>query len=75
MVKPILLPAAIVDEMELNSISSTIAAGSSIVYRQYLTLYVQFCAPDDGRRNRLKHVEQFIEINRSGKRCILLVVL
>jgi hypothetical protein len=39
-----LLPAAIVDEMEL---------------------YIQFCAPDDGRRNRLKHVEQFIEINLS----------
>ena len=42
---------------------------------QYLTLYVQFCAPDDGRRNRLKSVEQFIEINRSRKRCILMVVL
>jgi hypothetical protein len=42
---------------------------------QYLTLYVQFCAPDAGRRNRLKHVEQFIEINISRKRCILLVVL
>jgi hypothetical protein len=55
-VKPILLPAAIVDEMEL-------------------TLYVQFYAPDDGRSNRLKHVEQFIEINRWRKRCILLVVL
>ena len=38
-------------------------------------LYVQFCAPDDGRRNRLKHVEQIIEINRSRKHCILLVVL
>jgi hypothetical protein len=56
-VKPILLPAAIVDETEL-----------------YL-MYVKFCAPDDGRRNCLKHVEQFIEINRSRKRCILLVVL
>ena len=22
------------------------------------------CAPDDGRRNRLKHVKQFIEIDR-----------
>jgi len=50
-----------VDEMERSSISSTIAAAS---VWQYLTLYVQFCAPDDGRRNRLKHVEQFIEINR-----------
>jgi hypothetical protein len=68
----ILLPAAIVDEMELRSISSTIAA---ILVWQYLALYVQFCAPDDGRRNRLKHAEQFIEINRSRRRCILLVVL
>jgi len=49
------------------------ASGSSIT--QYVTLFVQFCAPDDGRRNGLKHVEQFIEINRSRKRCILLVVL
>jgi hypothetical protein len=34
---------------------------------QYLTLYVQFCAPDDGRRKRLKNVEQFIEINSLRK--------
>ena len=54
-VRPILLPAAIADEMERS--------------------YVQFCGPDDGRRNRLKHAEQFIEVNRSRKRCILLVVL
>jgi len=38
------------------------------VVRHYLTIHVHFCAPDDGRRNRLKHVEQFIEINRSRKR-------
>jgi len=25
---------------------------------QYLTLYVQFWAPDDGRKNRLKHVKK-----------------
>jgi len=49
-VKPILLSAAIVDEIKRS-------------------------APNDGRRNRLKHVEQFIEINISRKRCILLVVL
>ena len=55
-----------------SSISSTKAA---VLVSQYLTLYVQFCAPDDGRRNRLKHVEKFIEINKSRKRCILLVVL
>jgi hypothetical protein len=54
-----------------SSISSTIAA---VLFWQYLTLYVKFCAPDDERMNRLKHVEQFIEINRSRKRCILLVV-
>ena len=27
-------------------------------------LYIQFLAPDDGRRNRLKHVENFTEINK-----------
>ena len=36
-------------------------------YRGWDVEYVQFCDPDDGRRNRLKHVEQFIEINRSRK--------
>jgi len=56
------LLAAIVEEMELHrapwsSISSTVAASSSI-RRQCLKLYVQLCAPDDGRRNRLKHVER-----------------
>jgi len=48
---------------------------AAVLVWQYLTLYVQFCALDDGRRNRLKHVEQFIKINRSIKCCILLVVL
>jgi len=57
-----------------DSISFMIAVGSSIGLT-YLMLCVQFCAPDDGRRNRLKHVEQFIEINRSRKCCILLVEL
>ena len=37
-----------------------LAAGSSIG----LTLYVQFWAPDDGRKNRLKHVERLTEINK-----------
>jgi hypothetical protein len=40
-----------------NTISSTVVATSSIVW-QYLKLYVQLCAPDDGRRNRLKHVQR-----------------
>ena len=40
-----------------------------------LTLYVQFCAPDDGRKSRLKHVERLTEINKFEKRCIFLVVL
>jgi hypothetical protein len=55
--QPILLPAATVEEMELRSISSTVAASGTIGW-QYLKLYVQLCAPDDGRRNRLKHVER-----------------
>jgi len=37
-----------------------LAAGSSIG----LTLYVQFRAPDDGRKKRLKHVERLREINK-----------
>jgi hypothetical protein len=39
-----------------SSILSTVAASSSIGW-QYLKLYVQLCAPDDGQRNCLKHVE------------------
>jgi len=37
--------------------------------------YVQFVAPDDGRKERLKHAECFTRINNLRKRCILLVVL
>jgi len=88
--KPILLPAAIVDEMELRSISSIyvfqavsppiIRSKKLYIQRQvlsnqycclllswmrwnfapshpHLTLYVQYCTPDDGRRKLLKHVE------------------
>jgi hypothetical protein len=55
----------------MRSISSTTTACSSIG----LKIPVQFCAPDDGRRKRLKHVKQLMEINISSKRCILLVVL
>ena len=40
-----------------------------------LQLNVQFCVPNDGQRNRMQHVEQFIEINKSRNPCILLVVL
>jgi len=31
---------------------------------QYLTLYVQFWAPDDKRKTRLKHVERLTEIKK-----------
>ena len=31
---------------------------------QYLTLYVQFWVPDDGRKNRLKHVQRLTEIKK-----------
>ena len=48
-VRPILLPAANL---------ARLAAGSSI------GLYVQFWAPDDGRKNRLKHVQRLTEINK-----------
>ena len=39
-----------------------------------LTLYVQFWAPDGGRKTRLKHVERLTKINKLKSR-ILLVVL
>jgi hypothetical protein len=48
---------------------------AAVLVWQYLVLYVQFCAPDDGWRNCLKHVEQFMEINRSRRYRIMLVVL
>jgi len=41
-------------------LAARLAAGSS----NGLTLYVQFCSPDDGRKNRLKHVERLTEINK-----------
>jgi len=35
---------------------------------------VQFCAPDDGRKTRLKHVQRLTEIIKYEKRFSLLVV-
>ena len=51
-VGPLLLPAASLAGMELQYWSD-----------KHLTLCVQFSAPDDGRKNRLKHVERLTEIN------------
>jgi hypothetical protein len=45
-----------------NSNFSTTATGSSKAW-QYPMLFIQFWAPDDGRRTRLKHVEHFTQIN------------
>ena len=45
----------------------TVHAASGIVNQYCCLLHVQFCAPDDGRRNRLKHVEYFVEINKLRK--------
>ena len=50
-VRPLLLPAAS---------PARLAAGNS----NGLTLYVQFWAPDDGGKNRLKHVQRLTEINK-----------
>ena len=57
-----------------SSISSMIAASSSICWK-YLKLHVQFSAPDDDPRYRLKYVEHLAEINKIEKCCILLVVI
>jgi hypothetical protein len=42
----------------------TIAAGNSKGLTSTLCCTYSFWAPDDGRRNRLKHVEHFTEINK-----------
>jgi hypothetical protein len=56
-VKQLLLPAAIGDEIKLNSISSPIAAVWHIPL-----LYRQIWAPDDGRNDRPKHIERFTRV-------------
>ena len=90
-VKPLLLPATVMDDLELWSSNSsnsskffrrflrpssgaqnciyctgyfvkplllpaTVLAGSSKGFTKYPMQYIQFWAPDDGRRNSLKHV-------------------
>jgi len=44
--------------------TATVVAVNSKSLTKYPMLYIQFWAPDDGRRNRLKHVEHFTEINK-----------
>jgi len=61
-VRPLLISAASL---------ARLAAGSS----DGLTWYGKFCAPDDGRKNRLKHVQRLTEVNKFEKRYIFLVVL
>ena len=56
------VPSLPVAEMELNQFHAV--AGSSKDLTKYSMLYIQFWAPDDGRRNRLKHVQNFTEINK-----------
>ena len=56
-VRPILLPAASLAGMKHPDQASSRSD-------QYLTLYVQFLAPDDGRKNRLKHIEHLTDINK-----------
>jgi hypothetical protein len=69
-VTPLLLSAAIVEELEpehtqTSSNSSTTAADSSnVVTTDAVDTVV--CAPNDGRKYHPKHVEQFPDIN---KRC------
>ena len=48
----------LVSWLRCSSILATILASSSTGW-QHLKLSVQLCGPDDGRRNRLKHVEHF----------------
>jgi hypothetical protein len=67
-VKPLLLHFAVVEELELmSSNSSTTAKGSSNGLTNTRCCMYRFWAPDDGRRNCLKHAEHFAEINELCK--------
>ena len=69
-VRPMLVPAAIVEERAVGAYAPTVHSNQFHLFHdssryqhwsdKYLTLYVQFCAPDDGQRNRLKHVERLV---------------
>jgi hypothetical protein len=61
LVKTLLLSAAIVEELFQIFHDSGRQQQS---FDKYPMLYIQFLAPDDGRRNRLKHVEHFTGINK-----------
>ena len=67
LVRPLLLPVAIVEGLELqsNSNPSTIAAGSSWQVSDAVDTVV--CSPDDGSRHHPKHLVQFPDINKLCK--------
>jgi len=46
------------DALRVSGGSSTHHQERTTTYIRYLKLYVQLCAPDDGRRNLLKHAER-----------------
>ena len=63
-VKPLLLPAAIVEELRRSLNSSTVAIGSVMVWQVPDAVDILVCASDDGWKYHPKHVEQFTEINK-----------
>ena len=64
LVKQLLLPAAIVEELELRSNSSTTAAGSSNGLRSTRCCRYSCVCSDDGWRYHPKHVEQFPDTHK-----------
>jgi len=53
------------DTVHWRVLAARLAAGSSIGLTNNWRSYVQFWAPDDGRKHRLKHVERLTEKNKS----------
>jgi len=47
--------------------SFPLASSQHNLYDIYLLLYVQSCTPDDGRKDRPKHVECYSKINKFEK--------
>jgi len=61
--------------MELVKSRSRLQADSSICFDIYLLPYAQSWTPDDGRKDRPKHVVCYPKLNKFKNWCILLILL
>jgi hypothetical protein len=62
-------------QMEISSNSFPLASRQPYLFDIYLLLYVQFWTPDDGRKDRPKHVQCYAKVNNLRNWCTWLVLL